>query len=822
MKHRRSMLFIVMAALVMLCSACAKGGADDTNIGDEVATNDVDTIYGTESGSSDTEKGNDATSDNTDADADGDIILSEQGEQYYYYVAEHLLENENEAANIFDGSWCLGENGLYYDVSTLSEDGTRYENELYYISYENIKKLDDTDTMLLACTEKGDKLGALSEKLEYDELEGKTIGGISAYGDGFAVLLWVNNGESLQSVEMAYFDGNNELVEIRDVTEKMQKANELLAEEGGGINRIDVFKRDEGNIFCVRFDIRGDAKMCIFAEDVDEVRKLVLDYKVGGIVYDGKDNLGWIHKGGDDGQRFVSFNVVSGESRELTFGGMKESASIYGGNDEGWLWSQAGLYGFDMAGGSLEPIVKWKNTGVKNGLFEKLRVAEDGSVYGAKLTGNSIVLYCMQNSGVVYNDEKTVLKLAVSKHSSSDFETLVRDFNASNSMYNVELIEYDDSYAFMTSLTSKDGADMISTDIIDMEQFAEKGYTADLYEFLNSTDSVVKAEDIIESIRNVYTFDGKLAALPVTFYPIVLLGGDEFNSESWNIDEFIGLIERNDRAVTNFMENVVDYQFDLAWIYWDGMKNELIEWKNMEAHFDNADFVRFLNALKNYEPPMPTDDYSVSQSVYWKNGQIYLYKQYLWSPLWLQYARAVMENDNPVILGYPTENGSAFPIVSGNSMPISAKSSNKEGAWQFIQYVLKNSDVLTDSQVTMMDFPVYIPLLNELLDEASVKTYKRDENYEIVTDKDGNPVEKSITEYSSRGEGAVSVPIYALTDEDREVLWYIFDNIGMIGNASSPTDEMFDEEIEAFLDGIRTAEQTAKMLQDRMTLMLEE
>ena len=94
---------------------------------------------------------------------------------------------------------------------------------------------------------------------------------------------------------------------------------------------------------------------------------------------------------------------------------------------------------------------------------------------------------------------KTVLKLAVSKHSSSDFETLVRDFNASNSMYNVELIEYDDSYAFMTSLTSKDGADMISTDIIDMEQFAEKGYTADLYEFLNSTEIRLKSQS-----RNIH------------------------------------------------------------------------------------------------------------------------------------------------------------------------------------------------------------------------------------------------------------------------------------------------------------------------------
>ena len=50
----------------------------------------------------------------------------------------------------------------------------------------------------------------------------------------------------------------------------------------------------------------------------------------------------------------------------------------------------------------------------------------------------------------------------------------------------------------------------------------------------------------------------------------------------------------------------------------------------------------------------------------------------------------------------------------------------------------------------------------------------------------------------------------------------IFENIGIIGNALSPADERSDEEIEAFLDGIQTAEQTAKMLQDRMTFMLEE
>ena len=66
-----------------------------------------------------------------------------------------------------------------------------------------------------------------------------------------------------------------------------------------------------------------------------------------------------------------------------------------------------------------------------------------------------------------------------------------------------------------------------------------------------------------------------------------------------------------------------------------------------------------------------------------------------------------------------------------------------------------------------------------------------------------------------------SVSIYAMDEADRESLWYIFDNIGMI-NDSSPTTEIFDEELTAFIEGTQTAEQTARILQDRMTLMLEE
>ncbi len=815
MKYRKSLL--IMLAGAMLCSACAKNSGNS-----EVS----DVVQGTSSYAVSTEgqSNNDGTSneDNSVSDAvnkaDAWISLIEPQTHNYYYAAEHQLETD-EAEQIYDGSWCLAENGIYYVTNIIYDDYV--EGKLNFISYDDIAALDNKDNLLLGSLERGGRLAGFSREIAIDvEGYGEAVPDcVSAYDDGAALMAHIREEQNDKDL-IIYLDGDNNIVKTVDVTEQEKTVQQLMQEEieWAGTTKVQVFAGETGDIICSSYEERKKSILCFYTEDSTEVKKIVTDdYSIGNVIYDGTGSLYWLH-GGTDGQKIVRYDINTGETSEGSFDGMDESAYIYNGTAKPVLWSQNGIYQLDISAGTLFHVMNWNEAGVKNGIYDRMRIMPDGSIYAAKLAGGVISLCLLQESDVAVTDEKTVLKLAVTRYSSSDFGTLVRNFNASNSMYKVELVKYDDSYSFITSMTAKDGADMMSTDIIDMAQFAEKGYTADLYEFLDSADSVVKKDDILEGIRNVYTFDGSLAALPVTFSTIVLFGGDEFNAADWDVDEFVKLIARNDKAVTNFMGNYIDYRYDLVYIYWSGMKDRLVDWKNMEAHFDTDEFVGFLNALKAYKLPMPTENDSTPQAKYWSDDQIYLFRRNMGSPYELQLVRKIMGNDNPVILGFPTEDGSAFPINSGNSIAISAKSNNKEGAWQFIQYALKNSDVITKTKVDMQSFPVYIPLLNELLDEAMVKTYERDQDYEILLDKDGEPVEKQIMSYIVDQD---SVSIYAMDEADRESLWYIFDNIGMI-NDSSPTTEIFDEELTAFIEGTQTAEQTARILQDRMTLMLEE
>ena len=815
MKYKKSLLIISVVAA--LCSACAKnGGIDNAN------NIDYETSYSLAS----TEE---QSNENTRADvgnvtngerADAWISLIEPEERNYYYAAEHELEI-GEDEHIYDGEWCLAANGIYYVTKVYYDDYV--ESKLRFINYDDIVALENTDNMILGSLERGDKLSGLSEEITlnlegYGEVDSSYV---SAYNDGAAVVTYGSDGENIIDL-IVYLDGNNDVVKIVDVTEQEETVQELMQEEieWAVTTENQIFARENGNLICSSYEERKKSILCFYTEDSQEVKKIVADYSIGNVIYDGIDSLYWIHRGGEDGQKLVRCDINTGETQEGSFDGMKESAYIYVGADKSVLWSQKGIYQLDISAGTLTRVMNWNEAGVKNGIYDRVCIMGDGSIYGAKLVSGAISLCRLQKSGVAINDEKTVLKLAVPENCSTKIDQLVRDFNASNSMYSVEISRFDNNYSYVTALTSKNGPDLISANMIDLAQAAKNSYTVDLNEFLQSEESTVKADDLLESVRNVYAYNGRLVALPAIFRPVVIYGGDEFSSMSdWDIDAFVELVERNDRAVTNFMASAIDCSYDLLGVYWDSMKDKLVDWENGEAHFDTDEFIRFLNAYKNYNPPMDVNG-NDSEATYWSKGQIYLYKGVVYFPSLIQYIRAVMGTDNPVLLGYPTGNGTVGMSDNGTSFAISANSSNKEGAWLFMQYILKNGDEFMDVTGNVaMSYPVYLPRLEEVLDTAAKKEYKRDENYDIVLDMDGNPVESAVTTW---GNGDVKVNIYSMSERDREELWRIFDNIGLIYAGASAAEDIFYEEVEAFKDGLQTAEQTAKILQDRVTLMLEE
>lgn len=800
MKIFRGFLFSIAALTVFQCTACKPDN------GDAVSDNTTENM-----GSNVGQK----------MDSNTDISVLESEQTYYYYTAQHnILLDKNES--IYDGEWCLGANGIYYGVDMdLGEE--KNKSRLCFISYDDIKKMDDINDLFLGTSEvKSDNLDKYEYDISTEGLEGALYKWPCAYKDGAMVFASLVQADGTGIFKAVYIDENMKPNIIDDITDMVVQADNAIKSEdvSGYINKFYGFEDENGTIYCIGYDSGKKTILCFFDAGSKKEDKLVLDYSVENMVYDGVKYINWLCKTSDE-QMLVRYNIDEGAENMQLDNGIG-SSKIYGCKDSNTLWTQSSVYVFDMHNNIMERMLDWNVGGVKNGLFDKVYISQDKTVFGASLTTDGICITGMYKSDVLTSSEKEILRLAVYAGMKTLYDEPVRLFNASNSRYQVELVEYADSSQFITGMASKDAPDMISADMINLAQFSAGGYLTDLYELMERDDSRVKAEDLLSSVADAYTYNGKLVAVPVTFTPKVIVGGDELeNIENWNIDEFINLINRNDKIMTNYMYTTENYITDLALIYWVGEKDRLLDWENKAAHFNSDNFIAFLKALENYTPPVQMGN--IAESVYWQKNEIYLHEDYI-LPYSMQIIRAVIGTKNPVYVGYPTGDKTTFGVSSTNSFAINAGSSNKEGAWEFLQYIIRNADSLISDTPLMAEFPIYLPKLNDLIDKASVKKYKREKNAEwnIMTDSEGNPVEESVIGYAEDGDGGVSVDIYALDDKDRDELWYILDNIGFVEDSFSPAYKIYMEEIISFMSKTQDAQQTADALQDRMTLMLEE
>lgn len=801
-------IFISMAAMMLLqCTACSVKNDETKNEG----------ITGERTTSTTVQTSADASSEAVEI---ANMKVSEPEAMHYYYSTWRKLGLEDNES-IFDTDWCLAANGVYCDMSVDFEDGT-YGDTLKFISYDDIRSVDDVNDLFLGSVEeREDDIGGEWQVITSEAVEGAILRYPRAYGDGAMVFAYTRQEDGDYSYKTIYIDENMHQELRDDVTEAMIQTDEVIAGKvsNGWLNLVEVFETNSGTIYCIGYDDGSkNTVLCFYDNACNKLSEVVLDYSVGTIIDEGDGHVAWLHKT-TAGQRLVRCDVNEGSSSltELALGSEVGTSKIYGTNGRNILWTQNSVYNVDGAGETLEHRMDWNAAGVSDGLYQRIYATDDGSIFAAKSVADGIALCSMYESDVVTNSEKTVLKMAVTSYTRETYDELARFFNGANSRYEVELVEYDDSNKFITSITSKDGPDMISTDMIDLAQFSAAGYLTDMYELMDREDSRIKSDDLVSGVKNAYTYSGKLAAIPVKFSAEVIVGGEEFkNMGIWNIDELINLMERNDRIVSSYTNTTKNYFTDIAGIYWAGEKDRLVDWENGVARFDSDEFMRFLKALGAYKPPVQMED-NESEAVYWQNKQIYLHRDSVFKTYDTQIIRAVLGTEEPVYLGYPTGDKTTFG-VNGSSFAISAFSDNKEGAWEFLQYLLKNADKLPGDT----EFPTYLPKLNELLEEASVKEYERDAEWNILTDSNGNPVENPATIILGGGWYGADIPIYANTDKDNEELRYIFDNIGFVSDSMSPTYQIYMDEIISFMEGKQTAEQTAATLQDRMTLMIDE
>ena len=226
--------------------------------------------------------------------------------------------------------------------------------------------------------------------------------------------------------------------------------------------------------------------------------------------------------------------------------------------------------------------------------------------------------------------------------------------------------------------------------------------------------------------------------------------------------------------------------------------------------FESDDFCAFLEWVReNADRVRP--DYSLRWDGYWDIDGLLLARIHMLSFGGCAEIETLFGAD-ATFIGDPTVDGKAvFSVQPKQALCILANSRHREGAWAFVEYLLSQESIY---QYT--DFISRKDFLERRIEEAMTPEYFITEDGEVVMYK-GEPVMKIKYVYNE-------VPYYYMTQEQEDTVRQILEVVDFTpwGGTRDTVTEIILEEIGAFMDGTRSARDTARIIQNRVRTVVQE
>ena len=508
----------------------------------------------------------------------------------------------------------------------------------------------------------------------------------------------------------------------------------------------------------------------------------------------------------DDNRLFLFSEAILGrKAYEVTGGASLElkpvqqlteemsSFRIYDGllaaDDDGWL------YRLDADTGTKEKVLRWEDSNLYND--EKCDIvpaAEDSGFVVEQVDGASGTEgMLMVRTPVEELPERELIVLA-SISPSRDLKAAVVEFNRSSEKYHATIENYgakvyengtDAAVARLdVSLTEGNGPDLLDLSFQDFfNKYSEKGTLEDLYGYMEK-DGDISKEDYLTNVLEAYSIDGKLSCIPQSFTAFLTYGTDAGLSDvgDWTMEGLMELAEKYpDRNLFP-----IEGGYGKPWIFMDRIYGayyleKYIDWEKGECSFDSEGFCRLLQWI---DDQLSGRDKECLLEI----GHFYSFS--VWQEI------LATEGDETGLYGFPTANGRMRHYVMAEDMVgICAGSGHKEGAWEFLRFYLQRGNGGT------FGFPTRIDRLKEMEDEA---------------------VEGALKSYMTIN--GRTVEIAPLKRESAHALYEFLEEIDFTPRSGLENTivSIVTEESEAFFSGSKTAEETAKIIQNRVQLLIQE
>jgi len=368
-------------------------------------------------------------------------------------------------------------------------------------------------------------------------------------------------------------------------------------------------------------------------------------------------------------------------------------------------------------------------------------------------------------------------------------------FNRSNNSISIQIHDYS---MYATQEDERAGFFRFQMDIIQgigpdilynaNEVMAASGLLADLYPFLDADTELSRFDFFPNVLRAMEAPDGSLPSITDRFGIITMIGQAEKygHIESFTTYELLSLLETPVPYPLGFW--MTSESFIMS------MFNSYINWQTFEASFDSDAFIQLLNASVQLPISAPDTVVGIVPSDYTLilRGEQILSIAQLFDTLDYQLYTAALGEIK--VLGVPTEKGGVHRLLLSTRIGINSVSEHKDEAWEFIRRL-----ILPTAQIDHY-FPLRVDLYEEMVALAMT------------------PAENPRQAYTSDSV----IEIFAMTAEEVHDLRAIIESAQLDSHSDYALWLIALENLHSFFAGSATAEDTARIIQNRIQTYLSE
>lgn len=424
------------------------------------------------------------------------------------------------------------------------------------------------------------------------------------------------------------------------------------------------------------------------------------------------------------------------------------------------------------------------------------------------------------------NSRKT-LTLAVFGDASNYIGDEIRAFNNTNENYRIELKTYnggnyiENSELIREDILSGNTPDIIQNNpgILSPDSFgARESIFVDMYELIDN-DPKLSRDDFLDDYLEEMDFNGKLLEISPGFTVNTMTIKDKYLNSltAWTFDEMMDII--NSRPAE--MGIISDFQEYTRSVYMLSMIDycSFIDFEKASCCYDSDEFINIMKSVQENEIGMTAaenDSYLNDEDFGYSNGaRNFIDDNYLINVMPLHSAHDIQTvvkgefNEPCTFIGYPV-SGVSFSPDENRCFSIMRSCEYPEGAWEFIR-----DSFFTDNFYSSQDscFPA--------IESSFTKNFESEKSMSMYKNPATGEMESSDFYITDTLENA----IYFDPFSDSEVEKYsefVREAAKHRRRYDFTVFEILDEELTSYFEGERSAEETADIIQSRVSIYVSE